>query len=280
VTAIHVLTPPLDDDRRGTLVFAGSLVVIKNLAPLQDLARTTADLLARTFDTAPERAHLELPRAEFDRRASEVVRSFRRDPAVAETFRQVLQHAGVDVGDTFWDWLHLRVQPPGEFTSSGTLGWHRDTWASNVYAQTNWWAPILPVSPERTIAFCPAYWSCALANTSAEWDVARVAEMPLVPVPADQPDTDSETRIVIDPGDLLCFSGAHLHASVPNTTDRTRFSVEVRTVARADVRVGRGAPNVDGRAPRAAWHWFRGITSGEPLADLAEPAGRAEGPHG
>jgi hypothetical protein len=83
-------------------------------------------------------------------------------------------------------------------------------------------------------------------------------------------DANSEMRIVIEPGDLLCFSGAHLHASVPNTSGATRFSVEVRTVSAADVQAGRGAPNVDGEAPWVAWRWFKGITSSSSLADLVE----------
>ena len=85
------------------------------------------------------------------------------------------------------------------------------------------------------------------------------SEMPIVPTPTEPVDVDSELRIVIEPGDLLCFSGAHLHASVPNTSGITRFSVELRTVNAEDVQGRRGAPNVDGEAPRVAWRWFKGI---------------------
>jgi ectoine hydroxylase-related dioxygenase (phytanoyl-CoA dioxygenase family) len=95
--------------------------------------------------------------------------------------------------------------------------------------------------------------------------------MPIVPTPTEPVDTASELRIVIEPGDLLCFSGAHLHASVPNTSGATRFSVELRTVTAQDVQGKRGAPNVDGEAPRVAWRWFKGITSSASLAELAEP---------
>ncbi len=57
--------------------------------------------------------------------------------------------------------------------------------------------------------------------------------------------------MVIEPGDFLCFSGAHLHARVPNTSDATRYSVELRTVYADDVTANRGAPNLAGRAPTA-----------------------------
>jgi hypothetical protein len=91
-----------------------------------------------------------------------------------------------------------------------------------------------------------------------------------VPEPTERVDRSAELRIVIEPRDLLCFSGAHLHASVPNTSGQTRFSVEVRTVLLDDIVAGRGAPNLDGRAPRVPLEWFRRIPDG---ALLPAPAG-------
>ena len=55
--------------------------------------------------------------------------------------------------------------------------------------------------------------------------------------------------VVIAPGDVLLFSGAHLHSSVLNFTGKTRFSTEIRMVDAEDFSRGEGAPNVDGRAP-------------------------------
>jgi hypothetical protein len=70
----------------------------------------------------------------------------------------------------------------------------------------------------------------------------------------------------------LCFSGAHLHASVPNSTAEPRLSVEVRTVSIDDFERRRGAPNVDGAAPRVPIEWFRRITDGTSLAALVRDA--------
>ena len=39
-----------------------------------------------------------------------------------------------------------------------------------------------------------------------------------------------ELVVLPTPGSVLLFSGAQLHRSVPNTTDRSRFSVDFRTV--------------------------------------------------
>src|SRR5699024_5973495 len=143
---------------------------------------------------------------------------------------------------------------------------HRDTWSSNVYAQTNWWAPIYPLTAERAIAFYPRYWDTPLSNTSSEWDLdeirAGTSNAPLVPEPSEAVDTSDELRMVPEPGDVLCFSGAHLHASVPNASGVARISVEVRTADPEDTSGGRGAPNVDGSAPRVAADWFRHARDG------------------
>jgi ectoine hydroxylase-related dioxygenase (phytanoyl-CoA dioxygenase family) len=74
-----------------------------------------------------------------------------------------------------------------------------------------------------------------------------------------------EVPVLIEPGDLLCFSGAHLHASRPNRTGRTRLSIDTRIVEGGDLRAGKGPANVDGHAPRTVHEWFRNV-SGEPLA--------------
>jgi hypothetical protein len=270
VTSIQVLTGPLEDERRSEALFRGDLLIFKDVAPLRRFSMLVGELIGTEFGDTPEHAQFDLTPEEFTAKANDVIGRCRRHPPALQGFRDALQHVGVDLDLTYWDWLHLRIQPHHDFTETGSLGFHRDTWSSNIGAQTNWWTPVLPITRERTIAMYPAYWSRPLANTSASWDLQRVREMPLVPRPCEPVDTDSELRIVIEPGDLLCFSGAHLHASVPNTSGATRFSIEVRTVAAGDVQAGRSAPNVDGEAPRVAWRWFRGITSGASLADLAE----------
>ena len=271
MASIQVLTGPLEDERRSEALFGGDLLIFKDVAPLRRFSTLVGELLRAAFGDTPQHAQFDLSPEEFTARANDLVNHCRRHPAALQGFQDALRHVGVDLDRTYWDWLHLRIQPHRDFTAAGTLSYHRDTWSSNIDAQTNWWTPVLPITRERTIALYPAYWARPLANTSASWDLQRVREMPLVPRPCEPVDADSEVRIVIEPGDLLCFSGAHLHASVPNTSGATRFSVEVRTVAAVDVQAGRGAPNVDGEAPWVAWRWFRGITSSASLADLAEP---------
>jgi len=79
-------------------------------------------------------------------------------------------------------------------------------------------------------------------------------------------DDSHVSPVMLEPGDLLCFASAHLHASVQNTTDRTRFSVEMRTVNINEVLAGYGAPNVDNDGLRPMYNWFRRISDNYSLA--------------
>jgi hypothetical protein len=51
--------------------------------------------------------------------------------------------------------------------------------------------------------------------------------------------------MVCDVGTAYQFSAAHLHSTVPNTTDLTRYSIDFRTVHFDDVWNRDGAPNID-----------------------------------
>jgi hypothetical protein len=108
------------------------------------------------------------------------------------------------------------------------------------------------------MAFHPLYWSRAVENSSraynyAEWNAhsrfsaaqhigrdTRVQPHALEPM-----DLAGSVPVVAPVGGIMVFSGAQMHSSVENTSGRTRFSVDFRTVHLDDVIAGRGAPNVD-----------------------------------
>ena len=56
---------------------------------------------------------------------------------------------------------------------------------------------------------------------------------------------DPQVRLVPEVGGVMLFSGNQLHSTVPNTSGRTRFSIDFRTVNLDDVLARREAPNVD-----------------------------------
>jgi hypothetical protein len=194
----------------------------------------------------------------------------------------VLEHFGLDTARTFWDRLNVRVLPAGaqpQDQADLALGAHRDTWSSNVYAQVNWWLPLHQVTAQRAVAFYPRHWDTPVPNNSADWDLQRLRQdrqqgiattVPLIPSPTVAVDPSDAVAVVIQPGDVLLFSGAQLHATVPNTSGRARFSVEIRTVVLDDILAGRHAPNIDGDAPHVPWGWFRRVDDRTPLATVLD----------
>jgi ectoine hydroxylase-related dioxygenase (phytanoyl-CoA dioxygenase family) len=65
------------------------------------------------------------------------------------------------------------------------------------------------------------------------------------PKPEEPVELDPQLRLITRPGGVIAFSGAQLHSSVPNTTGKTRFSIDFRTVHIGDVAQRVGAPNID-----------------------------------
>jgi hypothetical protein len=51
--------------------------------------------------------------------------------------------------------------------------------------------------------------------------------------------------LITEPGGAQVFSAANMHSTVPNTSGRTRFSIDFRTVSLIDVRAKNGAHNLD-----------------------------------
>ena len=209
---------------------------------------------------------------EFLARAAALRRSFMREPEPRAAFREVVESIGLDPASTYADRLILRLQPSGASHSGRRvrdLPAHRDTWGSNLMAQVNLWGPVFPLDPGATMVIWPTLLDRPLPNTSAGWDLERLREAPnrhpLLPALRGSAGAAPEVPVVIAPGDLLCFSGAHLHASRPNRTGRVRVSVDSRTVDIGDVRAGRGPVNVDGSAPRVGHEWFHRVSDGAVL---------------
>ena len=135
---------------------------------------------------------------------------------------------------------------------------HRDTWFSAPYAQLNWWLPVYEVEAANSMAFHPRYFDSPVKNSSAIYDYDEWSrtgrkqaaqqiskETRQQPEPEEPLELDPDLRVVTPVGGVLIFSGAQMHSTVPNTTGRTRLSIDFRTVNIDDLVNGVSAPNVD-----------------------------------
>lgn len=282
MSVIYLTARALPERERNDRLYAGEIIIFRGFGAVAALSQNLTVFCRSHLGDAPDRVHERLAEDAVNESAGGLQSAIQKDAMLAQMVNEALEAVGVDVQRTFGDGLKQRVQMASSRSGArrvSPLGAHRDTWGSNVMAQTNWWAPVYSTTPERTLAMFPTLFDRPVANTSAGWDFGELLrrikqegpepDYPLLPLASDPPDFREALPISIEPGDLLCFSGAHLHASVPNTTDRTRLSWELRTVNGDDVAAGRGAPNVDGSPVRTTYQLFRGLISGERLGEMA-----------
>jgi hypothetical protein len=269
-------------------IYAGDILRFDGIPALTELVSfTRAFLEDRFFPHAPPQIHEHLSHEAQVETFSACARAFGQLAEVKRLWQSVFQSVGLDPMAIARDRLRLRFQPhqpPGQLIpralSTATIAFHRDTWGTNLYAQTNWWTPIYPISVGRTMALYPTLWSRAVRNSSADFDLAEVIERrrtdgrnsitsdEAIPYPLEEVPPALGVPVVIDPGTVIAFSGAHAHAGVGNETGLTRISLETRTISIEDFRTGKGAPNLDGRAPWMAPGLFRRVADGTKLDEL------------
>lgn len=107
------------------------------------------------------------------------------------------------------------------------------------------------------MAFHPHYWDTPLKNSSSDFnyqqwvDQRGLAKLQItketreLSKPLEPMECDAQFRIVTQPGGVTIFSGAQMHSTAHNITNRTRLSIDFRTIHLGDVLAGRSAPNID-----------------------------------
>lgn len=281
MASISLLAEALPEEARNRRIYAGDILIWQRLPAMVDLVERLGGHIRAEIGDDPEQAHRRMTEDELDAAIGRMRRAVAADETVSEGVSAALAATGVDLASNYGDGLKVRAQAPRVdrgLRGTAALPAHRDTWGSNIMAQTNWWAPIFPTTPERTIMLYPGWFERAVTNDSAHWDFAELlrrlkqdgpdTDYPFLPIASEPPAATDALPISIEPGDLMAFSGAHLHASAPNTTDRIRFSLELRTVPADDARAGTGAPNVDGSAPRITWQLFKRLSNGDKLGAM------------
>jgi hypothetical protein len=281
MSALHHVTAPMPEPERNERVYTGEILVFRGFQAVTDLVQLLRAHCRALLGSDPETAHHRMAEDELNEAASALRNTVRQDSEVAKRLNTAFEAVGVDLHATFGDGLKQRVQVAGsrsERRMLRPLAPHRDSWGTNIPCQTNWWAPLYTTTPQRTLALFPSHFARAVPNNSEGWDFRELLrkmkeqgpepDYPLLPLAQETPPEAEALPISLLPGDLLCFSSAHLHGSVPNQTDRTRLSFEVRTVNAHDVAAGRGAPNVDGRALRTPYQLFKRLTDGEKLGRM------------
>jgi len=269
--------PALSGPELRSSIYDGNLVVLTRLPAVSALAAHYRARLEELFAPHdPEFAHEQFSPAEIAALLGPWKPRFIHDPLSERLVREIVEQAGCDPKLTHYDVPKPRTSFPSDHLTTGiafAFPWHRDSWYAAPAQQINWWMPVYPVRPDNTMGFDLTKFGRAVENDSDKFDYYKLnmargtiatqvtQEVQARPRAIDHEAPD-EVIVLPAPGSILLFAGAHLHRSIPNTSGRSRFSIDFRTIDVADLRDGRGAPLADVYCTGTAVRDFHNVADG------------------
>ena len=268
--------PKIEDSDRRQFLFDGNFIVYSQSQSLKNLISHANSLIISVLGNEAETAQYKMPVNEFVDLVSPLKSKFTNSDTTKELIKELLSEFNCDNTKTYFDVPRLRIVTSDNFLISG-VGYaykaHRDTWYSSPEAQVNWWLPVYDLSPENTMSIYPNYWDKTIKNSSNDFNYdewcrqGRVlatsqtgTDMRKHPLPLEEVNDIAETRFVLSAGDVMLFSAAQLHATAANSSGKTRFSIDFRTVHLDDLLQKRGAKNIDNNATGTTLDDFIGLT--------------------
>ncbi len=274
----------ISDEKRRQHLYEGQLFTFSNRPSIRALADFAAEMISEAFPGLdPLTAQYSMPVEKFVEIFGPLKPKFIHHPESKRLIREILKDFGCDIEETYQDVPRLRAVTSDAYLTSG-VGYahhlHRDTWYSAPSSQINWWLPVFEMASESSMAFHPRYWSDPVRNGSPsfnyyEWNsTGRASASQHIksdtrkqPKPEQEMELDPQVRIVPQPGGVILFSAAQMHSTVPNTSGRTRFSIDFRTVNLNDVKNQTGAPNIDSECTGTSLRDFLRASDLSPMAE-------------
>jgi hypothetical protein len=254
---------PLSDDTRRQGLFEGQLFVYSPRPSTLAFIRHARRLIEEAFvPLDPETAQFQMSVEQYAEILGKLKPAFIHHPDSKQHIQAILTEMGADLSKTYFDVPKMRSSTSDNFLTTGiAYAWHphRDTWYSAPPCQVNWWIPIYDFQSDNAMAFHPKYWNRYVKNDSSshnyyEWNkqhrgghVSQFLKSDPRPLsrPTEPIEMDPQIRLIVPAGGMVLFSAAQMHSSVPNTSGKTRFSIDFRVVNIEDASLRRGAPRVD-----------------------------------
>ena len=255
--------PSISDDQRRQLLFDGQLLVYSPRSSTLALIKFAKALIEEAFAPRnPETAQYELSAEQYADILMKLKPGFIHHPESKRLIQDIFREMECDLDKTYFDVPKMRSSTSDNYLTTGiAYAWHphRDTWYSAPPCHINWWIPRYSIQSDNAMAFHPQYWNRPVKNSSKgynyyQWNqqnrgdhVAKfLKEDPRpLPKPTEPLELNPQIRLIAPAGSVILFSGAQMHSSVPNTSGKTRFSIDFRVVHEDDVRGMKGAPHVD-----------------------------------
>jgi len=272
MAVVHFDSKMPDSERRKRL-FAGDIFIYSPTPHSQALTTHARAMIEEAFSPLdPEFAQFDMSVPDFASLLGRLKPSFIHHDRSKALVSDIIADVGGDKQQTYFDVPKMRSSTSDAYLTTGiALAFppHRDTWYSAPFFQVNWWMPVYDITIDNGMAFYPHYFDRPIENNSSvynyyNWNKTRATAhldlkgsseriAPQAQVPVDH---IADARYVVPPGGLILFSGSQLHASLPNRSGRTRYSIDFRTIHMDDVLSGDGAPNVDSECTGTALRDF------------------------
>ncbi len=255
---------PLDQTSWYQSIYDGALYHLEATQQTLALVQRVSAELETILGRQAHAAQFQLSPREFFERIGDLRRKIYESDAVRRMTAEIMSDMGLDLSEQRVDPIRLRaVTHLGHANHRATAMYyaHRDTWYANPSAQVNWWIPLHDVSADATFVFFPDQFLRPVENDSEKFDYVtwiqkdaalaigwqdyNAGQKVFYPCYTGQAALTHAHGFSCRAGDIILFSGTHLHQTVPNMTGMTRFSLDFRTVHYGDFQSGRGAPNVD-----------------------------------
>ncbi len=248
-------------------IFKGKIIIIKKSTEIFKILEITERFFEDFFNiriTNSKKTHME-----YDDQTHLffmiLQNKIKHSKLIKKYFADFLLKIGLKIENIFMDYLTLRFSPGGGRRHVGTLvptPAHRDTWASNIFNQINFWFPVHNVSYKNSIFLVPKYFDKKVNNNSDSWcfssfkDKKNCLSTPVTNVSFDK---EEILNIKLSKGEVLCFSGHHLHGSILGNHDR--LNIETRTVSENDDKRFKIPNNFDAMGKIQKKKWFRNIVT-------------------
>jgi hypothetical protein len=247
---------------------------------LVDLATA---LLRDLLGDDPRHAHERMSDAEMFERVGRIRHAIYTEPSAHALLRAMAASVGFDAEVTAFDPARLRVIAHDAFKNPRAAPVyfpHRDTWYAHPMSVVTIWTATCDLDADETFVFFPERFRRPVPNDSEVFDyddwVSRGWSLKIgwqdrdaslrarYPTASGEPAWGPAQGFSCRRGEILLFSGAHFHQTLPQALGRTRFSLDARLVNLTDHGLGLGAPNVDGRSRGCA------------LGDYVQPSSMVE----
>jgi len=257
---------PADNQVARQNLYSGTIYLLKPTQASLALIGAVTEEVIKELGEDYRLAHETYDQAEYFERVGRLRKKIYTSEHYHQLVNAVIDSTGFRLAEQAYDPARMRVVAhEGHLNPAAAPIYHghRDTWYSNPQSMITWWIPLHDVAAEETFDFYPEDFARSVKNDSEifdfdewtsegqakriGWQNRKTGQTASYPSLLEDPQ-GAQWPVVAEAGEMLIFSGQHLHQTRENVTGKTRFSLDFRTVNLEDEANKIEAHNVDNRS--------------------------------